>query len=126
MVLQVFFVDDPEDPEWKVVIEKQPRSKRHSQEDDDVFRPESAEHVFDAAGLATPLTCGLRQRYQNPESADPSRTNDMSEDEGEIAGENVPDSEVRAATRESDDDDLVWLEQDYDEDEENPPTDEAL
>ena len=60
-IVQVFFVDDIADPEWKVVLEKQPRSRRHSEEDDDIYRPYAGEHIFDAPGLTNPLTGKGRQ-----------------------------------------------------------------
>ena len=122
-------MNDPKDEDWKVVVEKSPRSKRHTQEDDDLQRPESAEHVFDAPGLANPLTHGL----QNPctwsgNRANNSDTGETSE-EGDInaAGQNVPEAEVRAVAqqREPDNDFAVWLEEDYDEDEEDLPYDDA-
>ena len=52
-------MDDPEDPEWKVIVDKAPRSKRHEQADDDEEGPNNAEHIFDTPGLRNPLTSGL-------------------------------------------------------------------
>lgn len=103
------------------MVEKPPRSKRHSQEDDDAQRPEGAEHMFDASGLAIPMTHGLRPDRENAgDFAGPSRTGVMNDGENvSLGGENVPEAEVRAATREPENDVAVWLEVDYEEDEDN-------
>ena len=92
-VFQVFFVDDPDDPEWKVVLEKQPRSRRHSQEDDDKDRPDAAEHVFDARGLETPIATTNRvpprhtQAQASTSRAAPADTVDSSYTSGENVSE---------------------------------------
>ena len=61
VIVQVFFVDDPEDDDWKVVLDNTPRSKRHAQDDNDVYGPDAAEHTFDAPSLTVPLTTGLQR-----------------------------------------------------------------
>ena len=39
-----------------MLLEKQPRSRRISREDDDIYHLDAAEHVLDAPGLSRPVT----------------------------------------------------------------------
>ena len=125
MVFQVFFVDDPTDPEWKVVLEKQPRSKRHSQEDDDEQRPDAAEHVFNAPGLHIPLTrVDTAPGVGSAAGASTSRgTNYEAACDGDSGGENVAEAEVRAASEdiEAPDDPVGWVDEDYEDEDDNLP-----
>lgn len=128
--MQVFFVDDLDDPEWKVVLEKQPRSKRHSTEDDDALRPDAAQHVFDAPGLSTPLT--RRERQAQRDSSGMASTSRQTDPRGqnmtEPEGENVPIAEVIAANinRESDEDPAGWLDDELVDDDDNLPYEDGL
>ena len=124
---QVFFVDDPDDSEWKVVLEKQPRSRRHTQEDDDVFRPDSAEHVFDAAGLPTQTATSYGPTADNSQSrASTSRSQNFNvNDNVDAGGENIPEADVQAvaANMEVDDNSVAWLEDDFEDEDNNMPYD---
>ncbi|KAG0596932.1 hypothetical protein M758_UG296900 [Ceratodon purpureus] len=124
-VSQVFFVNDPEDHEWKVVLEKQPQSRRMSQEDDDVHRPDAAEHVLDARGLATPVTDDYKDIREPSSSRGPRRraAEMYFEETGKYDGENVAKAELHAASmnREADNDEVGWLEEDFEDDDDNLP-----
>lgn len=78
--------------------DKAPRSWRHSQEDDDIHRPDAAEHVFDAAGLRNPLTSRFTQQGECSAGREPySHAAEVAPDEvRELSGQNVPEVEMNA------------------------------
>ena len=114
------------DDEWKVVVEKPPRSKRHAQEDDDVQRPDAAEHMFDAPSLAVPLTNDFQRRPRAPRDGrgvSPIReANSEHETEG-VPGQNVTEEDVPAANPRGEDENdySAWLEEGFDDEDETLP-----
>ena len=83
-VIQVFFAEDRDNPQWNVVIQKEARSRRVEDDAD--------QYVIGAGGLESPLT------FEDPDPAETARNLR----EGN-SGENVRVQEVAAvdATREA-------------------------
>ena len=79
--MQVFFAADNDNPHWSVVLQKEPRSRRVEEDNDDV--------PIGAAGLATPVTLD-----------DNSFGTNATEDGEWSAGINVPVQEVELADAE--------------------------
>ena len=105
-------------------MDNPPRSKRHAQEDDDELRPDAAIHTFDAPGLTNPLTT----ENQTGETGVPSASNVDSNSEEYVSrtmGQSVPEAEVVAAnhTREPDNDQSAWLDEDFEDEDDNLPVD---
>ena len=127
---QAFFVDDPEDDGWKVVLDKLPRSKRHSQEDDDIFRPDSLEHTFDAPGMAIPMTSGIHSRTTT-RSGDPSTssaTSSGSDNRPRTVGQNVPQREINEANQRMAEDtkNSACLDNEFEDEDHNLPLDTGV
>ena len=120
-------MDNPEDDDWKVVLDHPPRSRRHAQEDDDDHRPEDANHAFDAPGLSTPLTTEYRNvGIPEPRDASSSHsTHSFREHEATTSGQNVTEAEVEAVDhmRAADNEQAAWLDEDYHDEEDDPPID---
>ena len=106
------------------------RSLRHSQADDDLHRPDASQHVFDAPGLRTPVTDREGAEINMSSSRAPSSQEAPLESQNPPAasGQNVPAAAVNAALehREPDDNPAVWLDQDFQDEEDIRPFDERL
>ena len=86
--------------------------------------------MFDTPGLRNPITSGMRGQTDNaPQEASSSQGPQQGRRErSQNVGQNVAESEVAAATlhREPDNNPAVWLEEDFEDDDDNLPYDAGL
>ena len=122
---QLFIVGGLEIHKRKVILEKQLRSKRHSQEDNDVMRSNLAELMFNAIRLSTPLTAALEGPTDPSSSQASTSQNDDMKANGirTTARKNVPKAIIQAAclNKEDDDDLVARSDKDYKDKDNNLP-----